>query len=79
MPLNVNPKNVYFVVLVDGVPEAVSADLGRASQVMRELSSRNRVTTVVPCAAIAGEAQDFDEEAPTDPCFGCTPDCAICE
>lgn len=49
---------VYFVVLVDGVPEAVTTIWDRADLYARELTTKNRSAVIVPCQAIPTQEQD---------------------
>lgn len=49
--------NTYYVVIVNGAPEAVSADYHRAAKMQRELASANREATIVPCAPIPEQTQ----------------------
>jgi hypothetical protein len=57
----------YYLVMVDGIPEGVSANYQAAKQTMLQLSSKNRVATILPVTPLQMEF-DFIEEADTDPC-----------
>lgn len=54
--------SIYYVILVDGVPQAVTSLYDRAQMYSRELSTASREAVVIPTREIA---EDFDDEVPT--------------
>lgn len=65
--------NTYYVVLVNGVPEAVTTHWARAKQAADELGSVNREARIVPCVEalpfldVEETPDDFADEEPTIP------------
>ncbi len=58
---------IYYVILVNGIPEQVTADFSRAKQAERELTSRHREARIVPCRECVPEAlNEFESEEPTE-------------
>lgn len=55
-------SRVYYVIVVNGVPEAVTTLYSRALGYARELETRNRSARIVPTAEIV---DDFSDEEPT--------------
>ena len=47
-------EKVYYVVLVDGVPEAVSTLFSIADQKVKELGTVNRNAVIIPTISIDG-------------------------
>lgn len=55
-------RRLYYVIVVNGVPEAVTTLFSRAQGYARELDTRNRSARIVPTAEIV---DDFSDEEPT--------------
>lgn len=57
-------KMTYYVILVSGVPEAVTTMWDRAKSYQRELESKNRTATILPCIPLerlSGEPEQDDK------------------
>jgi hypothetical protein len=54
---------IYYVILVNGVPEQVTTHFQRAQQAANELTSRYREARIVMCR----EVSEFETEEPTEP------------
>lgn len=64
---------IYYVVLVSGIPEAVTTLLSRAQAYRRELESKNRPAIIVPCApleSLSEEGKEPDEREVECACEG---------
>lgn len=59
----------YYVVLMDGIPIAVSLSAQRAAQTAKEMETANKKTQVIPTWALENQTVEdvFTDEEPTDP------------
>lgn len=59
--MNVRTSTTYYVVVVDGMPQAVSTIAALANSWAKELGSKNRAAMVVPAISVDPDYLDEDE------------------